>query len=63
MVRQVMSAVRKDFIASYLRFQLNSLRNILDNIEEENKVDCDYARESIKDIEVKLRQLRKLCVN
>jgi 5-bromo-4-chloroindolyl phosphate hydrolysis protein len=63
MIVQVMSAIRKDFIATHLRSQLNSLRNILDNIEEENKVDCDYARESLKDIEVKLRQLRKLCVN
>ena len=63
MIVKVMSAIRKDFIATHLRSQLNSLRNILDNIEEENKVDCDYARESLKDIEVKLRQLRKLCVN
>jgi len=63
MITQVMSAIRKDFIAGHLRSQLSSLRNILDNIEEENKVDCDYARESLKDIEIKLRQLRKLCAN
>jgi hypothetical protein len=63
MIKHVMSGIRKDFIAGHLRSQLNSLRNILDNIEEENKVDCDYASESLKDVEIKLRQLRKLCVN
>jgi hypothetical protein len=63
MIMQAISAIRKDFIATYLRFQLNSLKNILDDIEEQNKVDCGYTRESLKDIEIKLRQLRKLCVN
>ena len=63
MIMQAMSAIRKDFIASHLRSQINSLQNILDDIEEQNKVDCGYARESLKDIEIKLRQLRKLCVN
>jgi hypothetical protein len=63
MFMQGMSAIRKDFIASHLRSQVNGLQNILDNIEEENKVDCSYAHESLKDIEIKLRQLRKLCAN
>jgi hypothetical protein len=63
MIMQAMSEIRKDFISSHLRSQLNSLKNILDDIEEQNKVDCGYARESLKDIEIKLRQLRKLCVN
>lgn len=63
MFMQVMSAIRKDFVASHLRSQVNSLKDILNNIEEENKVDCDYARESLREIEIKLRQLRKLCAN
>jgi hypothetical protein len=46
-----------------LRSQVNRLQNILDNIEEENKVDSCYAHESIKEIETNLRQLRKLCAN
>ena len=60
---QVMPAIRKDFVASHLRSQVNNLKNILDNIEEENKVDCDYTSESLREIETKLRQLRKLCAN
>ncbi|MFA5389482.1 MAG: hypothetical protein WC312_07045 [Candidatus Omnitrophota bacterium] len=63
MVTQAMSAIRKDFVASHLRSQVNRLQNILDNIEEENKVDSCYAHESIKEIETNLRQLRKLCAN
>ena len=58
---QVMSMVRKDFVASHLRSQLNRLQNILDNIEEENKVECDFAHESLKEVETGLRNIRKLC--
>jgi hypothetical protein len=58
-----MSTIRRDFIASHLRSQLNMLNRILSNIEEEDKVACDYAHESLKEIEANLRQIRKLCMN
>ena len=58
---QVMSMVRKDFVASHLRSQLTRLQNVLDNIEEENKVECDFAHGSLKEIEANLRNIRKLC--
>lgn len=57
-----MSSIRRDFVASYLRTQLSRINNILDNIEEED-VDCDYAYKSLKEIEVNLRQIRKLCAS
>jgi len=60
---QVMSMVRKDFVASHLRSQLNRLQNVLDNIEEENKVECDFAAQSLKEVETSLRKIRKICVN
>jgi len=60
---QVMSMVRKDFVASHLRSQLNRLQNVLDNIEEENRVECDFATESLKEVETNLRKIRKICVN
>ena len=60
---QVMSMVRKDFVASHLRSQLNRLQNVLDNIEEENKVECDFAAQSLKEVETGLRKIRKICVN
>ena len=58
-----MSSIRRDFVATNLRSQLSRLNNVLGSIEEENKVDCNYAYESLKEIELKLRQIRKLCAN
>ncbi len=58
-----MSGIRRDFVATNLRSQLCLLNNILACIEEENKVDCDYAYESLRKIEINLRQIRKLCGN
>ncbi|MDD4907617.1 MAG: hypothetical protein PHJ00_00985 [Candidatus Omnitrophica bacterium] len=60
---EMMSNMRRDFIASNLRSQINRLSNILVNLEEDKKVDCDYANESLKEIENRLRQIRKLCAD
>jgi hypothetical protein len=54
--------MRKDYIAIKLRLELNRLRSVLGNIEEE-KIDCGYAHDSLKAIELNLRQIRKLCSN
>jgi len=56
-----MSAIRKDFLASNLRSQLGRLSSILDNIEEES-FDGECASDSLKEVELNLRQIRKLCV-
>ncbi|MFA4992385.1 MAG: hypothetical protein WC571_00260 [Candidatus Omnitrophota bacterium] len=56
-----MSSIRKDFLASNLRSQLGRLSSILDNIEEE-RLDGECAGDSLKEIELNLRQIRKLCV-
>ncbi len=58
-----MSPIRKDFLASNLRSQLSRLSNILDNIEEERLIDSECARDSLKEVEFNLRQIRKLCMN
>jgi len=58
-----MSAIRKDFLASNLRSQLGRLSNILNNIEEERLVDGECASDSLKEIELNLRQIRKLCMD
>ncbi len=60
---QAMSAIRRDFLASHLRSQINRLCSILSTIEEEKGVDCDYTTESLKEIETNLRQIRKLCMD
>jgi hypothetical protein len=56
------SSIRKDFLASNLRSQVDRLNSVLNNIEEERTVDIEYASDSLKEVELKLRQIRKLCV-
>lgn len=58
-----MSMMRKDFVASHLRSQVTRLQNVLDNIEEVNKVECGFAEGSLKEVEVSLRSIRKMCTN
>ena len=58
---QVMSMDERIFVASHLRSQLMRLQHVLDVIEEENKVECDFAHESLKEIESNLRSIRRLC--
>ncbi|MDD5115883.1 MAG: hypothetical protein PHW98_02315 [Candidatus Omnitrophica bacterium] len=56
-----MSPIRKDFLASHLRSQLSRLNSILNNIEEE-RLDGECASESLREVELNLRQIRRLCV-
>jgi hypothetical protein len=57
---QDMSGLECDYLASNLRSQLNLLQNVLTLIESQ-QVDCDYTHNSLKEIEVNLRQIRKMC--
>jgi hypothetical protein len=56
-----MSPIRKDFLASHLRSQLSRLNSILNNIEDE-RLDGECASESLREVELNLRQIRRLCV-
>ena len=58
-----MSPIRKDFLASKQRNQLGRLSNILNNIEEERLIDSECASDSLKEVELNLRQIRKLCMS
>jgi hypothetical protein len=60
---QAMSPIRRDFVASHLRSQLSRLRNVLESIEEEGQIDSGYADESLRQIEMTLRNIRKSCLN
>jgi len=60
---QAMSSIRRDFVVSHLRSQLNRLRDVLESIEEEEDVDSGYADESLKQIERTLRNIRKSCLS
>lgn len=56
-----MSSIRRDFLASHLRTQVDRLRIILNIIENEDGVDCEYTTQSLREIEHNIRQLRKVC--
>ena len=58
---QAMSTIRRDFIVSNLRAQLNRMHSVLNNIENDETADCGYTNESLKGIEANLKQIRKLC--
>ena len=60
---QAMSTIRRDFVASHLRSQLSRLRNVLESIEEEGHIDPGYADETLKQIEMTLRNIRKSCLD
>jgi len=60
---QSMSTVRKDFVVSHIRSQLQSLRLLLGAMESGEGVDCGYTNASLKQVELNLRQIRKLCEN
>jgi len=50
-----MSGLRKDYVASYLRSQVGSLRAVLDQIENSSYAEDDFVNESLKRVEIKLR--------
>ncbi|MFH0856048.1 MAG: hypothetical protein V1869_06065 [Candidatus Omnitrophota bacterium] len=59
---QAISSIRRDFLASHLRFQIQQLRNVLESIEEDEDAGFGYADESLKQIETALRNIRKSCL-
>jgi len=56
---ETMSNMRKDFIASYLRSQVNKLTGLLSNMEEQISYNNDHLEETLKEIEINLRRIRK----
>ena len=58
-----MSSMRRDFVATHLRSQVDRLNTVLGDIENQGATDCEYTRESLKEIEINIRQIRKSCEN
>jgi len=59
------SCLSKDFLAAHLRSQLDTLKDVLSNIENSEKmyVEDDYVIESLRQVEINLRSLRKILSN
>jgi hypothetical protein len=58
---RMLSSLRKDYIASHLRSQLNTLLSVLQTIEDSELIEDDYTDESLKRVEINIRRLRREC--
>jgi hypothetical protein len=60
LVKEV-SGIRKEFMASSIKSQMNRFSRILNVIENDDSVDTGYVDSSLKEIEHSLRKIRKEC--
>ncbi len=60
---QTKTSLHKDYVASFLKAQLVTLGQVLDNIEHFNASEQDYTVESLKRVETEVRRLRKFLEN
>ncbi len=56
-----MSQIRKEFITSYLRTQIHMLQGLIEDIENNDARGDDGYAPSFKQLEVNIRQVKKLC--
>ena len=57
---KIMTSLHKDFVASFLRSQLAALQNVLNSIENSDRVEDGYVEESLRRVEKELHRLRKM---
>ena len=53
------SGIRKEFMASSIKSQMNRFSRILNVIENDDVVDTGHFDSSLKEIEISLRRIRK----
>jgi hypothetical protein len=53
------SGIRKEFMASSIKSQMNRFSRILNVIENDEVVDTGHFDSSLKEIEISLRKIRK----
>lgn len=58
-----LSRLHQDYLASFLRSQLTTLQNVLNNVENSASYDEGYVSESIRRIERNMRDFRKVHSN
>lgn len=54
------TCLRKDYLASNLRYQSAVLRSVLEDIERDVDADQSFIDESLKRVEMNLRTLRRI---
>jgi len=58
-----LSRLEQDYMASFLRMQLNTLGNVLSSVENSDKYNVGYFSESMRRIEKNIHRFRKVCSN
>ena len=58
-----MSSWNRDFVASFLRSQLASLQSVLAEIENSERFEGGYIKESLRRVEKELCRFRRLYIN
>jgi len=61
----VMTELKKDYVSSNLRYQLMTLQNVLDNLEnsQNSQYESDYTNQCISKVESELKKLRNFLKN
>jgi hypothetical protein len=62
-VEEISTDLSLDLIGSFLRSKINGLQELLNSIENSNRIDSGYTVETLKLIEIDLKRIRKLFVN
>ncbi|MFH1062184.1 MAG: hypothetical protein V1747_04770 [Candidatus Omnitrophota bacterium] len=58
-----LNKLQQDYMASFLRLQLNTLKNVLSSVENSNKYNGGYFSESMRRLEKNIHRFRKVCSN
>ncbi len=58
---EILLSMEKDFFASSLRALIDRLKNVLSAIEEGESIENEFTNNSLKSVEIQLRQIRKFC--
>ena len=52
-------SINMDLVVSWLRSESATLNNVLNTIQEKDSYDDEYVKESIKKVEIALRQISR----
>ena len=63
MKQMLITGLEKDFLASNLRAQVDTLRLVLSSLEESGESEFEYAAESIRRVENDLKRIRNFLNN
>ena len=58
-----LNKLQQDYMASFLRLQLNTLKNVLSSVENSDKYNVEYFSESMRRLEKNIHSFRKVYSN